>query len=245
MTITDTSSIAMDVVADLAIACAQQTSRRQIPSFSDADPCYELFRRALAQPPDEEAWQALVTQYSRLVRNWLGDYANDDTCQDVFIRFWKAQHGSEAPMSARFPNTSAIMAYLRQCTLTVRIELERVITREIRLEAALRATALVETTLLHISSDHHPDADVNLQQSIVAYLETPQERAVFDLRYRYNLRPREIQAQRPDLFPDVQVVYRVQENLIKRLRRNVVLRRIWEGKSAALDGGNAFNSSVQ
>ncbi len=43
------------------------------------------------EPPDDEAWQAILDQYRRLVYHWLGDLASDDAVQEVFLGFWQAQ----------------------------------------------------------------------------------------------------------------------------------------------------------
>ena len=69
---------------ELAQACAQQASRDSQVS-PEPDPCYELLCRAFADPPDDDAWQAILKQYQRLVRYWLGQHADEDTVQGVFI----------------------------------------------------------------------------------------------------------------------------------------------------------------
>ena len=178
------------------------------------------------------------------MRHWLGDYADDDACQEVFVRFWKALHSSETPLPTRFPTTGAILQYLKQCVLSVRIELGRAAARQAQVEAALRTAVLAETTWLHGHPEHRSDVDDDFQQVIAACLQTPQEQVLFDLRYHYDLLPCEIQVCRPDLFPTLQTVYRTHEALLKRLRRNVALRRLWEGQSGVLNGGNSADSSV-
>jgi hypothetical protein len=46
------------------------------------------------------------------------------------------------------------------------------------------------------------------------------------LSWTYGLRPQEIQARRPDLFPDVRRVYQVKRNLINRLQRDSVIQQL-------------------
>ena len=99
-------------VSDLARDCAQLTSRRKKLSCG-IDPCYELFRRACALQRDEDAWQAIIVQYGRLVRHWLAQYATDDTCQEVFLRFWKRQQSAGPDFISGFPSTSAIVGFLK------------------------------------------------------------------------------------------------------------------------------------
>jgi DNA-directed RNA polymerase specialized sigma24 family protein len=207
-------------VEDLAHACAQRASWRDAPTPSP-DPCYELFRRAFAHVLDNDAWCAILSQYQRLVRHWLGQYASEDTCQDVFIRFWKAQQDEARPFATRFPNTSAAMAYLRRCAIAVRIEGWREEERANRAQERLQATTVVAS-----HNGEHPSDE--LKQLVLSRLNDERERVVVDLTWRYHLKPGEVQAERPDLFPDVGRVYRVKENLMKRLRRDLELAEWWK-----------------
>lgn len=212
-------------IQDLARACAEQTSRRRVPP-RDSDPCYELFRRAFAPCSEEDAWQAILDQYQKLVSYWLGQHANEDTIQEVFLRFWQAQRGAASSFAARFPNTGAVMGYLRKCTISVRIEAGRKENRWHILWETLHDRALVELILARAQSDQgHSDFD--LKQLVLSRLKNERERVVFELTYYYGLPPREIQAMRPDLFLEARAVGRVKENLLKRLRRDQRLCEWW------------------
>ena len=59
------------------------------------------------------------------------------------------------------------------------------------------------------------------------WLKDESEHAVFEGTYYYDLAPRDIQAERPDLFPDGRTVYRVKDRLLRRLRRDQKLRDFW------------------
>ena len=208
---------------DLARACAKQASRQQA---SEPDPCYELFRRAFASPPDADAWQAILDQYHRLVLLWLGQYAGDDTTQEVFLRFWKTQRNAASPFTARFPNIGAVMGYLKSCAAAVRIEAWRDEDRQRRLCERLRDASSVKLILAHVQPNRR-HTSLDFQEIVLSKLKDERERAVFEGTYYYDLAPRHIQAERPDLFPNVRTVYRVKDNLLRRLRRDQELREYW------------------
>ncbi len=211
-------------VQELARACARQASRSG-DLGPGPSPCYEIFRRALNEPPDDEAWQAILDQYRRLVYHWLGDLASDDAVQEVFLGFWQAQRGVPTPFTARFPNIGAVMGYLKRCAATVRIEIHRERQRDQALQERLSAAAEEETILTRRCSSR---GGFDFKRMILSKLKDPQERVVFEGSYYHNLPPREIQGLRPDLFPNVQRVYRVKENLLKRLARDEELGTYWQ-----------------
>jgi DNA-directed RNA polymerase specialized sigma24 family protein len=223
-------------IEDLARACAKEASRRGTPA-RDSSPCYELFRRAFALPPDGSALQVILDQYSRLISHWLGQHNGEDAVQEVFLRFWKAQNTADSPFVIRFPNISAVMGYLKQCALTVRLETWRKEERRRRLWHKLHDAARVKSVRERTHPDHS-DAPFDYKQLVLSKLTDESERVVFELTYYYDLAPREIQAEMPDLFPDVRVIYRVKENLLKRLKRDRELYTCWAG-------GDSTSSPVQ
>jgi DNA-directed RNA polymerase specialized sigma24 family protein len=231
-------------VEDLARACAQRSSRSRAPAARGPDPCYELFRRALAHPPDDDAWQSILVQYHRQIRFWLGQYAADDTVQEVFLRFWKAQQTTTFSFASRFPGISAVMGYLKRCALTVRFEAWQEEEQRRLLWDRLHDAALVESILEFTRPGCGHEA-FDCRQLVLSRLTDEREQVVFELTYRYDLTPREIQAERPDLFPDVRTVHRAKENLLKRLKRDPELRTWWADRRHRDDGGgNSTGSPV-
>jgi DNA-directed RNA polymerase specialized sigma24 family protein len=210
---------------DSARACAKQASRQQAPAHKP-DPCYELFRCAFASPPDADVWQAILDRYHRLVSHWLGQYAGEDTVQEVFLRFWKTQQNATSPFTARFPNIRAVMGYLKFCAAAVRIETWRNEDRQRILYEKLRTAPSTELILAHVQPNRgHTSFD--FKQLVLSRLKDESERAVFEGTYYYDLAPRDIQAERPDLFPDVRTVYRVKDRLLRRLKRDRELLEFW------------------
>jgi DNA-directed RNA polymerase specialized sigma24 family protein len=210
-------------IEDLARECARRASRRDA---SGPNPCYELFRRACVPPQDQAAWTAILTQYHKLVLHWLDQYATDDTAQEVFTRFWQAQQNASKPFPTRFPNIGAVMAYLKRCAAAVRNDAWRAENKRIELQERLQTAHVAHLVAAHSQPAH---AEFHFRQSIRSKFNDEEEQVVFELTYCYDLKPREIADERPDLFPDVNRIYRVKENLLKRLGRDPELRIWWHG----------------
>ena len=210
---------------DSARACSKQAHRQQAPAHKP-DPCYELFRCAFATPPNGDAWQAILDRYHRLVLHWLGQYAGEDTVQEVFLRFWRTQQSATSPFTARFPNIRAVMGYLKSCAAAVRIEAWRNEDRQRLLYEKLCAASSAELIPARVQPNRgHTSFD--FKQLVLSRLKDESERAVFEGTYYYDLAPRDIQAERPDLFPDVRTVYRVKDRMLRRLQRDRELQNIW------------------
>lgn len=209
------SNLATQSIDTLIDACAREASRKT-PHPDHDSPCYELFRRACTPPHSEAAWRAILNQYRRLVYHWLGQHASEDHVQEVFLRFWQAQVRAERAFSARFPHIGAVLRYLKQCAITVRIAAWRDEKRRRALQEHL------QTEARRPASAPNPvkPTSTPLYQLLVSKLKTEEEHVVFKLSYVYDLPPREIQALHPELFPTVRKIYRVKENLLKRLRRD-------------------------
>jgi DNA-directed RNA polymerase specialized sigma24 family protein len=213
-------------IQDLAQDCAQaQASPRSAPP-NEEDACYELFRRAFASPSDEDAWQAIVDQYRRLVWHWLGQHASDDTLQDVLLRLLRAGRKTSPPFSTRFPDSPSIMGYLKACAASVRVEAWRAEERQRQLWQQLSDKALVEAVAARSAPQRGHD-DFHFKQLVLSKLKDERERIVFELSYYYGLAPRQIQAERADIFPDASAVNRVKHNILKRLRRDPDLNEEW------------------
>jgi len=207
-----------DSIEDLARACAKQ-AHHEGDTAQTSHPCYELFRRACEHPRNETAWQAILNQYHRLVRHWLDQHASDDHVQEVFLRFWKAQEEAKSPFTTRFPSIGAVMGYLKRCAVTVRIDAWREEKRRRALEERLWGDAEFDATHTSTRPGTH-----SLRTLVLSKLGSEEERVVFELTYYHDLPPRDIQAVRSDLFPNAQRIYRVKENLLKRLRRDPEIR---------------------
>jgi hypothetical protein len=71
-------------------------------------------------------------------------------------------------------------------------------------------------------------AGAELWRLISSVLKNETEQILMHLTLEIGLKPREIQAQRPDLFADVKAVYTLTRNIYDRLGRGAALRRWYE-----------------
>jgi DNA-directed RNA polymerase specialized sigma24 family protein len=217
----------MPTAAHLILAQPDQPEAADGPRESDAG--YELFRRALGER-DEQAWTAVYAQYRGMVLSWVRQHPaarfdgdDDYLVNRAFERLWTAV-GPER--FAGFPALPAVLRYLKLCVHSVILD-ER---RAERLERGLMAPAGLEA--VNAPGPHDVARDVLDQESGRALLramaeeaEGEAERQVLVLSFVRDLRPREVFAVRPDLFPTVGDVYRVKRNLIERLRSSPTIRR--------------------
>ena len=97
--------------------------------------CYELFRRALAER-DERAWEAVYTQYHRLVRPWLSRHTavTDDLVQETFLKF--SRNIPPEGFTTRLENLALVLDLLRRCARSVAIDAWRKEQRREALEQA-------------------------------------------------------------------------------------------------------------
>lgn len=229
---TSFASLSVLPLSRLASRCAQETERFFRREDHDPEPCYELFRRAL-QARDDAAYAALYHQYQPMVRRWVqqhpafsGDEEADLFVNSAFEKLWQAVTPEKFH---RFPNLKSLLAYLKLCVHSVLIDHVR-----------SRQLAIADQEPQHVLlSDLRPEADPlrmaiaqvergDLWRLIRSKLQDERERTVIYGCFVLSLKPRELYAQRPDLFGDVQEVYRTKQNVLERLRRDKDLRAFLE-----------------
>jgi hypothetical protein len=84
---------------------------------------------------------------------------------------------------------------------------------------------------------YRDDVESDLKSLVLSKLKNDQERALFELMYCYDLKPRDVQIEMPNLFPDTRTVYRVKENLLKRLRRDMEFQKRWTNRASDDENG--------
>jgi DNA-directed RNA polymerase specialized sigma24 family protein len=216
--------------ADLIQHCAEQMTRyrrRQRPY----NPwyCYELFRRALAER-SEAAWSAVYEQYHRLVRHWLGSItdATDILVNLAFARLWEK---IDAEGFVDFTSLGKLLAFFRRCTWNIAIDARRQWKRNETRQAALEAIAMSPAANQDLAASAILEriAAKEIYQSAVERLNGQEERLVFQASFEWDMKPAEIAKRWPHLFADVDQVYRLKENLLRRLRRDDHLQALWSG----------------
>jgi DNA-directed RNA polymerase specialized sigma24 family protein len=178
---------------------------------------FEVAHRALCHD-DQDCWQALIERYTRLVVGWLhksyvrNPAARDDLVAESWERFWC--HFTPEKV-ARAHGIAGVLAYLKMCTRSAALDSARAVATH----AARELTGLEAGG----SSPEAKVVDDAMQEAfwreIQRHLWSEAERVLVHLVYELGLRSAEVQARRPDLFPDVRVVYGTHRRILDRLRR--------------------------
>lgn len=191
------------------------------------DDSYELFRRAVVER-DTDAWAMIAARYRGLLISWAtrcrarlaARELSDDLADRALARAWVAL---QPERFASFPNTAALLGYLRSCVTATVID-------------AARAQAAYERAMYPVERDPVPTPEQvalarlgrdELWRLVHQLVASEAERIALVERFVLDLPPRDIQARHPALFADVTVVYASIRNLCERLRRNQDLRRYY------------------
>lgn len=218
-------------LAGIAHRCTRETELFLKRSGHDPRYCFELFRRAIAER-DSRAWEFIYTVYRPLVAKWVRRHAAySSTGEEVqyfvnraFEKMWTALPPSRF---GQFPNLKSLLRYLQMCVHSVILD-----------DVRAAGPPVAETPLEHLAASHAGSAPTVEQQAlsrvhgeelwreIIARLNDEKERRVVYCSFVLALKPRQICAQFPEAFPDVNGVYRIKENVLARLRRDDELRRL-------------------
>ena len=215
--------------SDWARRCAEEMVRYHHGRPYDPTPCYELFRLALVHQ-DQTAWTALFRQYSRLVRHWVRGAPGDPDAlvNEAFERFWKALSPSRFQ---HFSSLDEILAYLKRCAQSVAIDARRREERE-----RIRASALAQMRAASAEDQWDPLVERILDEIVrkelyeraMASLMDPLERLIFRASFEWDMKPRQIAERWKQMFADAQEVSRIKERILRRLRRDKVLRDLMD-----------------
>ena len=195
---------------------------QQFRSKASSDDRYavEILRRALVEQTDE-AWSALQQCFSETIRVWIRSHPSSDLAllrdseenyiAQTFSRFWYAVHHQHI----EFTWLPAALSYLHAT-------LNGVMTDTLRshLRLCSREVPLPEPGFSNEPSAEEPLECESLWESIQTLLYDKRERRVFYLLYHCGLKPREIVIRCPQEFAEVKEIYRLNHNIIERLRRS-------------------------
>jgi hypothetical protein len=182
--------------------------------------CVEILRRALIEQSDE-AWSVLQHCFSETIRVWIRSHPSSDLAllrdseenyvAQTFSRFWYAVRDQHLEFTTVCAALSYLHATLNGIMLdTVRCHL-RLRSREIPFpEPGCSSEPLAATPL----------ESQSIWESIQSLLPDERERRLAYLLYHCGLKPRDIVRRCSPEFPDVQEIYRLNSNIVERLRRN-------------------------
>jgi RNA polymerase sigma factor (sigma-70 family) len=211
-------------VAELAERCAQETAKSRRKRPADDRYCFELFRRAIVQQ-DQQAWEAVFHQYRRLVYDWIGASHPrvEDLVNETFARFW--QGVTPHTFQSRFHDLGGVLAYLKVCAKNLVINHER------RRERERLAHSLVQGFALHPPDPERRAIETLAGQKLAAYIKSclrdKSDQLVFHLSFELGLKPKEIYEQHPHEFESAKQVSRIKERILKRMRRDPMLLKLW------------------
>ena len=217
MVLTSENVIPLTTLLELGI---NELQRFRSKAPSDDHYALEILRRALVEQTDE-AWAVLQQCFSEIIRVWIRSHPSRDVAllrdseenyiAQTFSRFWHAVHHQHI----EFTMLPAALSYLHAT-------LNGVITDTLRTHLRLRSREVPfpESGLSNEPSAEEPLEIEGLWESIQALLCNEQERRIFYLLYFCGLKPREIVIRCPEEFAEVKEIYRLNQNIIGRLRRN-------------------------
>jgi DNA-directed RNA polymerase specialized sigma24 family protein len=210
---------------ELAERCAAEEARFRQRLAVDERAGLELFRRAIQQR-DEAAWELIYQQWKGSLLRWLLQHpaarlvleheSSESYLTAALSKFWQAT-SSETHSQPVFETLADILAYLRRCLNSVVLDA----VRQIR----TRQQEVFEDFLAKEAVNQPEPFGGDLWQCIERALPDARERRLMYLRYVLGYRPREIAAAYPAEFPQVEMVYRMERNVLQRLSRHPVLAR--------------------
>jgi DNA-directed RNA polymerase specialized sigma24 family protein len=221
-------------VVDLCRLAREQTARYRNGLPHDDRFNVEMFRRAVVDR-DEHCWQELYDLYADQIQSWCRQAAASlrMDMDEAVVRTWAKFWGNYTPRKlAAAGGLAAVLSYLRMCARSVMMDAAR---EQQRIARACASLPLDHMSVQHAASTPAPDDGVAadaaaemLWQVIDRGLRDARERVLVMLTFELGLRPSQVQARRPDLFPTVADVYRITRNILDRLRRAPELRD-WRG----------------
>ena len=209
--------------------CAQETDRFFRRERVDPRYCFELFRRALVLQ-DQGAWDAIYTQYAPLVLNWVEQHPSFPSLSEepeyfvnwAFTKMWSA---ITPERFQEFAELKAILRYLKMCTGSSIIDHLRWEERYHQAQDSQDIDILdqARTSDTERSVLDRVDREL-LRRCVEERLHGQAEQTVFYAMYILGMKPRDVRKQHPELFPQIDDVYRVRQNMIARLQRDKGLR---------------------
>ena len=197
---------------------------------SDNRSALEIVRRALVEQTDE-AWSTLEQYFSDTIRVWIRCHPSRDLAlqydseenyiAQTFSRFWYAMRSKQV----EFNTLSAALAYLHAT-------LGGVMTDTLRFHSRSREVPLTESEASNESLVDKPIENECLWEGMQKLLYDERERRIFYLLYSCGLKPRDVVLRCPQEFPEVKEIYRLNHNIIERLRRNSARLRYFWGSDA-------------
>ncbi len=202
----------------LADRCSDEMKLHRRKESYDDRYCLEIFRRAIIQHVDQ-AWSVLQQRFGESVRIWLHSHASKDVAllrdseenyiAQTFSRFWYAVRDQHL----EFTSLNSALSYLHAT-------LNGILTDTLRSHLRSKEVPIPEPGSSEEPLIEAPPDESAIWQSIQELLTDQREQRAAYLLYYCGLKPREIVMRCPHEFDDIKEVYRLNHNIVERLRRN-------------------------
>jgi len=217
----------------LAQKCAQETKLYFKYQSHDTSYCFELFRRAIAEHNDL-AWKALIVQYKPSVARWVNRWADkhpdfplaseeeEDFIAEAFERFWKYFTPEKFGRSQELED---VLKYLKMCVNGAISDIWRKMRRrqfDQKLEGGEEGEKPEPAELGPTPEEILQNSE--LWQLIQTRLKDQKEYTVAYASFNLDLSPRQIIAEYPGVFRDINEVYQCKANVWARLERDPEIR---------------------
>ena len=219
----------------LANRCAEETERFFRTQLSHDEFCLELLRRALVLR-SQEAWERIYLQYRTLIVGWIQRHPSFSKCNEeihffvngTFARIWKWCTPTKFGELATLPK---VLAYFRACVYSDISDYYRQHVEPAQMEDGLDAISDQLPASLQASNILESSEREKFWRIVQERLLTEHEHLLVEQHFVLGYKSREIYALFPQKFADVKEIYRVKENLIRRLRRDPALRQFFPDES--------------
>jgi len=218
---------------DLAQQCAQETILYFKSRINDTRYCFELFRRAITES-DGPAWDVIMTQYRPLVAKWVNRWADkhpnfplareeaEDFIAETFKRFWSHFTPDKFYKSQ---GLDGVLKYLKTCVNSAILD----IWRKMRLRQfdQKREGEDEDDALDPVEPGPTPEETFQkgeIWKFIKMRLKDEKEHIVVYASFFLGLSPREILAEFPAVFRDIEEMYQCKANVLARLGRDPDIR---------------------
>ena len=205
---------------ELVDLCAYEFEQQRVNGTVNEHYYLSLFQNAINAQKDE-SWTQLQLCFSETVRRWLRGHPSRDVAmlRDseenyvalTFSRFWYAVHDQHI----EFTTLAAALTYLRA-------SLNGIIMDTLRFQLRQRTKEVSFPQLDYAEEPYCEDTidDQHVWNSIQSLLTDERERRLAYLLYHCGLKPRDIVVHCAAEFDDIKEIYRLNRNLVERLRRS-------------------------
>jgi hypothetical protein len=212
----DLEALSIEIIGS---QCSQESLLFHSEPKREQPHCIELFRRAIVLR-DEKAWSLVLAIYQRQIERWVRRHPSFPNCAEevqYFVnraleRFWRALKPQKF---SDFKELSMLLEYLKLCVNGAILDHIRMLERK----------KVVESDNIELIADTSKPFGENIEteetwESFINSLEDEREKIVLEFAYVFDMSAKEILAQNPQYFSEVREIYRIKENILRRLRRN-------------------------